>query len=185
MAERRELIADAGIALIAEQGLRALTHRAIDARLALPAGSTSYYFRTRRELITAIAERLSTRTLGDIASAPLPAGLDARQAARAIAALLDTMAARPDDHLARFALLVDLRDDDELHRMLSDASPVRSQLLTAATAVLDSVGVADPAEHAPDVVVVVDGLLFDRVAGGARADAAATLEAYLTGLPRA
>lgn len=55
--DRRSEIAEAGIRVIAKLGVRALTHRAIDAELALPTGSTSYYARTRHDLVTLIVQR--------------------------------------------------------------------------------------------------------------------------------
>ncbi|GGR20086.1 TetR/AcrR family transcriptional regulator [Deinococcus ruber] len=57
--EQRTAIADAAIALLAELGTGRLTHRAIDAALKLPNGSTSYYFRTQEALLTAAAQRLA------------------------------------------------------------------------------------------------------------------------------
>ena len=44
---RRDLICEAALDLAAEGGNHALTHQAIDARLGLARGSTSYYYRTR------------------------------------------------------------------------------------------------------------------------------------------
>jgi len=183
MADRREDIADAGIRLIATRGLRALTHRAIDGELALPAGSTSYYVRTRRDLIALIAHRLAHRTRGDLAGAQLPPVLDIPTAAAMMAALLEGMSRRPDDHRARFALLLELREDDELHALLSGSSPIRAELLQGAELILGRLGVPEPSVHAPDLIAVLDGLLLDRIAGSARADAASTLRAFLAGLP--
>lgn len=57
---RRALIADSAIEIVAHQGLRALTHRAIDAHAELPAGSTSYYCRTRKQLLELAAKRLGS-----------------------------------------------------------------------------------------------------------------------------
>ena len=57
--DRRALLADAAIDLLAEEGMRALTHRAVDARAGLPLGTTSAYFRTRQALLTAVVKRLS------------------------------------------------------------------------------------------------------------------------------
>ncbi|MGX1808934.1 TetR/AcrR family transcriptional regulator [Nocardia sp. NPDC055321] len=67
--DRRVLIVDSAIDLIAAQGLRALTHRALDTALELPAGSTSYYFRTKRALIEAIVDRIALRSRTDFAAA--------------------------------------------------------------------------------------------------------------------
>jgi DNA-binding transcriptional regulator YbjK len=56
--ERRVRMADAALKLLAREGARGLSHRAIDAELGLASGSTSYYFRTRAALQLAAAERL-------------------------------------------------------------------------------------------------------------------------------
>jgi DNA-binding transcriptional regulator YbjK len=50
--------ADAAIEVIAEEGLRGLTHRAVDARADLPPGSTSGCYRTRLALLKAVLERI-------------------------------------------------------------------------------------------------------------------------------
>jgi DNA-binding transcriptional regulator YbjK len=56
--ERHVRIADAALSLLAREGARGLTHRAVDAELSLPSGSTSYYYRTRAALLLAAAQRL-------------------------------------------------------------------------------------------------------------------------------
>ena len=47
---RRAEIADAAISTLARDGMRGLTHRAVDRAAGLPEGSASYYFRTRQAL---------------------------------------------------------------------------------------------------------------------------------------
>ncbi|WP_249998140.1 TetR/AcrR family transcriptional regulator [Actinoplanes sp. M2I2] len=167
--DRRAAIADAAIALVAAEGLRSLTHRAIDRALGLPPGSTSYYARTRRQLIELMVHRLAGRTVADL-------GPDAP------AALLDRLAERAADHRVRYALMVDLAGDPSLHPLLTTASPARATFLAAAEATLTAAGVTDPARHAPGLVALVDGLLFDRVAGSAIPDAEEVVQAYLRGL---
>lgn len=69
MPDRRTRIVDAAIAIVGEGGTRALTHRSIDARLGLPEGSTSNYFRSREALLDAAQARLlevDRSTLADI-----------------------------------------------------------------------------------------------------------------------
>lgn len=188
---RRTAIGDAAIAIIAREGLRALTHRAVDRELALPPGSTSYYVRTRRQLIEATVRRLAERTGHDLdhAAQTVAAGpLAPRQAAALVAAAIDGIAGRGADNLARYALAVDLTNDPELHPIVTSAAPVRERMLAVAAGLLGRVG-ADPA-RAPELVAVADGLIFDRVAGSgydqsSRVDAEAVLTAYLTGLPKA
>ncbi|WP_327001678.1 TetR family transcriptional regulator [Dactylosporangium sp. NBC_01737] len=61
MANRREDLLDAAIAVLGERGIHALTHRAVDAAAWLPAGSTSNHFRTRDALLDAVVERFAAR----------------------------------------------------------------------------------------------------------------------------
>lgn len=185
--DRRAAIADAAIAIVARDGLRALTHRAVDREAGLPAGSTSYYARTRRALIEAVVQRLADRTTADLRPAPGVEPVGVAATARALAALVDRLAARPGDHRARYALAVDLAGDLELHPLITGASPVRAAMLAAAAATLGRLGVEEPERHAPGLVALVDALLFDRVAGAgrdpaARADAEGLLRACLAGL---
>ena len=63
-------ILDGALAVLAEQGMRGLTHRAVDTAAGLPAGSTSYYFRSRAALVAGCVERLVERDLAqDVATA--------------------------------------------------------------------------------------------------------------------
>lgn len=55
---RRTQMLDAAVDILAWQGSRALTHRAIDRRLSLPLGSAANYFQTRDALLRGIAERV-------------------------------------------------------------------------------------------------------------------------------
>lgn len=59
--ERRRLLADAGLAVLAAEGSRGLTHRAIDDVAGVPRGTASNYFRTRELLIAALVERIGER----------------------------------------------------------------------------------------------------------------------------
>jgi AcrR family transcriptional regulator len=188
-------MAEAAIAIVAREGLRALTHRAVDRELDLPAGSTSYYLRTHRQLVEAVVRRLAERTSSDVTAAePPPAPPtgtpSVEELSQALAGLLDRLASRRDDHLVRWALAVDLTRDPELHAFLTSRSPVRAELLARGQDLLDRLGVEDPAGQAPGLVALVDGLLFDRLAGssaagGVPADAVTVLRSYLQGLPRA
>jgi DNA-binding transcriptional regulator YbjK len=59
--DRRTVLLDAALKLVGTEGMRGLTHRAVDATAAVPAGSTSNYFRTREALILGIVERFIVR----------------------------------------------------------------------------------------------------------------------------
>jgi DNA-binding transcriptional regulator YbjK len=55
---RREALADAAIAILGTSGIHALSHRAVDERAELPAGTAANYFPTRDELLAAAACRV-------------------------------------------------------------------------------------------------------------------------------
>lgn len=59
--ERRDRLGDAAIEVLASEGSRGLTHRAVDQRAGLPTGTTANYYRSRESLLTAAAERINTR----------------------------------------------------------------------------------------------------------------------------
>ncbi|GGQ75586.1 TetR/AcrR family transcriptional regulator [Couchioplanes azureus] len=77
--ERRRLLADAGLRVLAESGARGLTHRAVDAEAAVPVGTASNYFRSRDALLGALGERIMERFAPDEA---VLAGLATREPGR-------------------------------------------------------------------------------------------------------
>lgn len=58
---RRQQIADAGLTVLARDGSRGLTHRAIDVVAGVPTGTTSNYFRSREALIEGLVARIGER----------------------------------------------------------------------------------------------------------------------------
>lgn len=59
ISSRAELVAEAAITLLAERGMRGLTHRAVDEAAGLPTGSTSNLARTRAALLELALVRLT------------------------------------------------------------------------------------------------------------------------------
>lgn len=59
--ERRRQLADAGLRVLAGEGSRGLTHRAVDAAAGVPTGTASNYFRSREALIAGLMERIGER----------------------------------------------------------------------------------------------------------------------------
>ena len=180
--DRRAAIAEAGIQLIADGGARALTHRAIDATLSLPAGSTSYYARTRRDLVRLVIQKLAERTELDLSSAKIPDELTVEQASQLIAHSLDVTQSRTNDHAARISLLLEYRNEPDMLRELAGNPPVRPQLVAAAEMLLARIGVEVPGRHAPDLVALVDGLLLLKVIHQVEMDADSIIRAYLAGI---
>ena len=181
---RREQIADAGIRLIASGGAHRLTHRLVDKSAGLPQGSTSYSARTRRDLIALIVQRLSDGSQGDIEDLTIPASLDEEQATALIASLTQRMQERDAAQVARFALMFEVRDDDELRTALSSGAPVRANLQDIAFQILTALGAPDATGRAPELVALVDALLMYQAVDAAPLDIAHIVHAYLGGLKR-
>jgi DNA-binding transcriptional regulator YbjK len=66
---RTRQVGDAAIAVLAEQGARGLTHRAVDAEAGLPPGTTSNYARTREALLTLTLTRIAELEAADAVEA--------------------------------------------------------------------------------------------------------------------
>jgi len=62
---RRELL-DAALGVVADEGLRGLTHRAVDRRAGLPEGTCSAYLRTKQALVLAVAEHVAATLAADV-----------------------------------------------------------------------------------------------------------------------
>lgn len=181
-ADRRAEIAEAGIRLIAARGLRALSHRAIDAELDLATGSTSYYARTRYELVKLIVHRLATRTAIDMSRRPLPAQLATSEAAALIAQGLHATIDRADEHVVRIALHLEYRNDPAMLETLAGEPPLRPRLILAANELLSRLGVPESAQHAEDLVALIDSLLMHLTVKDTSINVQAILHAYLDGV---
>ena len=168
---RREQVGDAGIRLVARDGIRALTHLRVDAEADLPRGSTSYYARTR----------LSERSRDD-AQIDVPAGMTRIEAADFLTRLVDRLARRPIDLTARTALVVELRDDAELRDVLTVDAPWRKRLATVCEQALASCAVAQAHKRVSDLVSLIDAMLMYRTCRVAQLSARTTLRAYFAAL---
>jgi DNA-binding transcriptional regulator YbjK len=73
--ERRELLVDAAIEVLAREGARGLTFRAVDSTAAVPAGTASNYFTNRDDLLTQAGSRVYERLQPDEATLTRQRGL--------------------------------------------------------------------------------------------------------------
>lgn len=67
--QRRRELCDASILLIADDGLKGVSHLKVDRKTGVPDGTTSFYFRTRAALLRAVAERVAELDLKDLTAA--------------------------------------------------------------------------------------------------------------------
>lgn len=112
--DRRPLIADHAISVLARGGARALTHQAVDRDAGLATGSTSYYFRTREALVSAAVERIRFHSRAAFDAVALPDPLTPHTASEFIAdQLLVLTTHRRAQALAVVALLPEVTAEAE------------------------------------------------------------------------
>lgn len=163
--DRKTLIADAAIALLASAGSKGLTHRAVDAHAGLPLGSTSFYCRTRSDLLTLTLLRHAALDMSDLQ-------VDAHKMAQTEWSLddfINLLAERVADWLspskrarlvARFELFMMATRDPDLAVIVAEQ---RRHFLLATEAALSRAGVSQPTAVAPMLLVLVDALLVDQI----------------------
>jgi AcrR family transcriptional regulator len=166
---RPELIADTAIALLAEGGMRGLTHRAVDEAAGLPSGSTSNHARTRLALLeTAFARlvELEAEAMADVLGTRR-APSDRTEFGDLLATTLHfTLTERRVQALARFELALEATRRPEL-REIYDSSGAAFR--DPAKLLLVALGAPEPERQGRALVAWCEGVLFDSLAGaGAR-----------------
>lgn len=194
---RVQVLADAAIRVISRDGLRALTHRAVDREAALPQGSTSYYASTRLAVLEMIAARLAERSLGDLHAyfsalantTPAPTREERiSQLAGLMADFVGALLARPDDMRARYALVMDYLAADPLSGVLLSESPLLADAYAEAPKLLRRFGIDASPQHGRDLMLLTDAVTFSRTVHAAsphlQLDVRGVLAAFLRSLPR-
>jgi hypothetical protein len=131
-----------------------------------------------------VVERLAELTTAEIPALPVT-DLDA--AAEAIATIIETGATTGRSrHLARYELILESGRRPELRAALTASWAV---VQGAVAEQLAALGLADPRRRAVDLLALLDGLLFDAIAGTGDRDLAgpglrATVQALLTAVIR-
>ncbi|GHF69745.1 hypothetical protein GCM10010218_58820 [Streptomyces mashuensis] len=158
------LIADTALALLAERGMRGLTHRAVDEAAGLPPGSTSNHARTRLALLEAAVRRLAVREAEVLAPAELPQPAAGREGlVEALSLALHRSLSRERDLLvARYELALEASRRPELRAIYDDAGRVFREPVTALMA---AAGSTDPQRHALSLIAWCEGLMFSCAAG--------------------
>ncbi|MEV6400495.1 TetR family transcriptional regulator [Streptomyces sp. NPDC051907] len=163
-AARAELIADAALALLAERGMRGLTHRAVDEAAGLPQGSTSNHARTRQALLEAAVRRQAEREASVLTLEEMPgpaAGVDGLADALALA-LHRHLTRCPELLVSRYELALEATRRPEL-RAYYDATG--AQFREPLVAMMAAAGSSEPARHALSLTAWSEGLLFSCAVG--------------------
>ncbi len=149
----------AAIQVLAEEGNRGLTHRAVDKRAGLPEGTASRYARTRRALQELATEEMFGEDSRDAALALMEVasrepGLDA--VVDLLVAVTMAFVSAPERYLARIELQLEARRTPALRRLLAQARGTFVGTLADVLQHLNHSGANDCAEV---IVATIDGIL--------------------------
>jgi DNA-binding transcriptional regulator YbjK len=118
--ERRAALLDAAIEVLAAEGARGLTFRAVDQQAGVPVGTASNYFAGRDEILRHAAERVYERLVDDAVIAGGREGpRDAARVTELMHELVDRVAAFPTGFLALLELRLEATRRPELRELLT------------------------------------------------------------------
>jgi len=180
-----ELLLGSALTVVSEQGLRGLTHRAVDREAGLPEGSCSAYLRTREALVLALSEYFADRMAArvrDLADELAGCSLDDDQAyatvTRSVLGWLDER----DLLVALLELTIQASRDPALAERLGAHRRVLAEVVGG---MLTARGKQHGAAAAETMVASFDGVLISalpRPATQRKAFVRRSVEALLAGL---
>ena len=161
LSPRRRQLLDAARHVIADEGLKGLTHRAVDRQAGLPEGSCSAYWRTRNALQAALTEYVAASLLADVDGLTEEirvCGPDDEQAS--VAATLELFLRWLDQRellVARLELTMAATRDPELAQLLADH---RARLIGIVEEIMTAAGKEHGEARAEALVASYDGILL-------------------------
>lgn len=120
--ERRAALLDAAIEVLAAEGARGLTFRAVDKEAGVPAGTASNYFANRDDLLYQIAQRFYERMEPDAATIERQrtAPRDRTTYTQLMRELVARITAFPSGYLALLELRLEATRRPELRKLLTE-----------------------------------------------------------------
>ena len=170
-AARREALLEATLRIVADTGADAVTHRRVAEVAQLPLASTTYYFDSKEQLLTAALEVAAERDLARLHELveqrrALPADPE-----HAVALVLDTIAELSDDEqaagrrslLAGYTLLLEAARRPALRELTRRWTKA---YMTSVTEMMERAGSRRPAQDAQLLLAAADGLLIAQLSTG-------------------
>ena len=160
LSPRRRQLVEAALHVVAEHGLRGLTHRAVDRRAGLPEGSCSAYLRTRRALQNAVTEHVAGTLADDVdrLTQALQAGRPGDDhGVELTGRLFRRWLDEPELLLARLELSLEASRDPELAVLLE---AWRARLVSAVAGLMLARGRPQSDVRAEALVAAFDGILL-------------------------
>ncbi|MFC4010740.1 TetR/AcrR family transcriptional regulator [Nonomuraea purpurea] len=119
---RRAALVDAAIEVLAREGARGLTFRAVDAQAEVPTGTASNYFSSRDDLFTQVGGRIYERLRPDPATiaASLSGPRDRERVSELMHELVDRVSAFRSGYLALLELRLEATRRSDLRAVLTE-----------------------------------------------------------------
>jgi DNA-binding transcriptional regulator YbjK len=159
--ERRNQILDTAIDILCDDGVGGLTHRQVDSRAGVPAGTTSNYFRTRQALLEATAARTVDLHWQRVEALRTGIGPLSRDALKALMIrMLD-----PDEQfrrwtLARFELFMESTRREELQPLMKE---LQAAAVKSATLIFEAAGFTPAPERMDELSRLLNGFVFSNL----------------------
>lgn len=152
---------DTAIDILCDDGVGGLTHRQVDSRAGVPAGTTSNYFRTRQALLEATAQRtvdLHWQRVAVMQSAVGPLSRDALKAL--LVRMLD-----PDEQmrrftLARYELFMESTRREELRPLMKE---LQAAAVKTATLIIEAAGFTPTPQRMDQLSRLLNGFVFSNL----------------------
>jgi DNA-binding transcriptional regulator YbjK len=158
--ERMEVLLGAAVHVVAENGLKGLTHRAVDRRAGLPEGSCSAYLRTREALVLGVTEYVAERVAAhvrDLAEELAATPLDDEHVAATVTQAILRWVDERDILVARLELTIQAGRDP---RLAATISALRSELVEVVSGILTARGKPHGGAAAETLCASFDGVLI-------------------------
>jgi DNA-binding transcriptional regulator YbjK len=159
--QRRNQILDAAIDILCDDGVGGLTHRQVDTRAGVPAGTTSNYFRTREALLEATAARTVDLHWQRVEALQSAIGPMSRDGLRTLMIrMLD-----PDEQfrrwtLARFELFMESTRRPQLQPLMRE---LQAAAVKSATLVFEAAGFTPAPERMDELSRLLNGFVFSNL----------------------
>ncbi len=171
-AARREALLEAVLAIVAEVGADAVTHRRVAEAAGLPLASTTYWFDSKEHLLTAAIELAAQRDIARVqslvsaagANPPDPIGL---ATAEILEPIDDERPGSRGSLIASYALLIEAARRPALQAV---AAGWNETYVAALGTMLQAAGSRQPRADAQLLMATYDGLLIDQLATGVSAN---------------
>ncbi|MFJ4159247.1 TetR/AcrR family transcriptional regulator [Microbacterium testaceum] len=158
---RRELLLDATIAIIAEGGIAAVTHRSVAAAAGVPHSSTTYFFDSLDDMIGEAVAHAMAAELERLEQFRSVLVSGANSPGAAIDEFVEIVRSQSQDHtVAQFEIYLFASRHPALR---VHVEKILDETRALAAAVLQTNGVTDP-HAAAAVVALIDGFALHRIA---------------------